>query len=282
VFESVHLSVVQCDEPFEILRGSAVRQRFAPHVHETFAIGAIEGGVARSRSRGADHVHRRGDVILIEPGEVHTGEPVGPNGWSYRMLYLPCRLVARWATLDGEVPGFARSAAFDPELAGRIVQVHEALERPGDALRKSTALAEVLHDLVDRHGTRTTHDRTPHEASGVRRVRDYLHAHPSAPVTIADLARIAQGSPFHLIRQFRRRYGVPPHRYLVLLRVERAKAMLRRGMPIAEAACAAGFSDQAHLTRQFKAVVGVPPGRYATARGAGPRRADGAGRRGGS
>jgi AraC-like DNA-binding protein len=45
-------------------------------------------------------------------------------------------------------------------------------------------------------------------------------------------------------------------------RVRRAKSLLHAGLPIASAAIAAGFYDQAQLTRHFKRVVGVPPGRY--------------------
>ena len=74
---------------------------------------------------------------------------------------------------------------------------------------------------------------------------------------------MAQLSAFHLIRQFRRYHGVPPHRYLELVRVGRAKLMLQQGARICDVAYATGFSDQSHLTRQFKRVCGVTPGSYA-------------------
>jgi AraC-like DNA-binding protein len=70
-------------------------------------------------------------------------------------------------------------------------------------------------------------------------------------------------SAFHLVRQFRRYYGVPPYRYLELVRVERAKLLLRSGARISHVAFATGFSDQSHLTRHFKRVLGVTPGSYA-------------------
>ena len=70
-------------------------------------------------------------------------------------------------------------------------------------------------------------------------------------------------SPFHLSRRFRARYGLPPYMYLELVRVNRAREMLRRGEPISRVAFDTGFSDQSHLTRRFKRVVGVPPGQYA-------------------
>jgi AraC-like DNA-binding protein len=56
---------------------------------------------------------------------------------------------------------------------------------------------------------------------------------------------------------------VPPYRYLELVRVERARRLLQRGVRISEIAFTTGFSDQSHLTRQFKRVLGVTPGSYA-------------------
>ncbi|HYM70106.1 MAG TPA: helix-turn-helix transcriptional regulator, partial [bacterium] len=66
----------------------------------------------------------------------------------------------------------------------------------------------------------------------------------------------------HLCRTFHREVGLPPHAYQTQVRVERARSLLRNGVPIAEAAAAVGFYDQAHLTRQFKRVIGVTPGQY--------------------
>jgi AraC-like DNA-binding protein len=91
-------------------------------------------------------------------------------------------------------------------------------------------------------------------------------------VRLAELAEVAGMGPFALTRCFRRVVGVPPYAYLELLRVERAKELLRGGTAITEVAHVTGFSDQSHLTRHFRRVVGVPPGRYARAHAAGRAR----------
>jgi AraC-like DNA-binding protein len=93
-------------------------------------------------------------------------------------------------------------------------------------------------------------------------VRDYLHAIAQSQVSIADLAQAAGVSNTQVIRAFSAGTGMPPHSYLVSLRVERAKAVLRTGTRPAEAALV-GFSDQSQLTRHFKRLTGVTPGRFA-------------------
>jgi AraC-like DNA-binding protein len=94
-------------------------------------------------------------------------------------------------------------------------------------------------------------------------VRDYLHANAESQVSIADLAQAAAVSGTQVIRAFSAETGMPPHSYLVSLRVERAKALLRSGIGLAEAALDAGFSDQSQFTRHFKRLTGATPGRFA-------------------
>src|SRR5215212_489983 len=124
--ESARLTAVPWDTPFEILRGTYTRHRFAPHLHDTFALGAIEAGASRIRYRGRTVSQRAGDVVVIPAGEVHTGEADCPEGWSYRMLYLPLELTAALGVPEGTE--FAAPSLADPELARQVVDVHALLE----------------------------------------------------------------------------------------------------------------------------------------------------------
>jgi AraC-like DNA-binding protein len=260
--ESARLTVVRWDVPFEILRGTYTRHRFAPHLHETFALGAIETGASRIRFRDRTMSQRAGDVVVIPAREVHTGEADCPQGWSYRMLYLPVELM----TVLG-VPAdiqFDAPSLPDPELARRILDVHALLEGQPERLRGQTALADVLDALCRRHGRHAEiREHADVGRAALGRVRDYLETNYAKPVSLLELSVLGGVSPFHLSRRFRSRYGLPPYMYLELVRVNRARDLLRRGAPISRVAFDTGFSDQSHLTRRFKRVVGVPPGQYA-------------------
>jgi len=84
-------------------------------------------------------------------------------------------------------------------------------------------------------------------------------------VTLADLAAVAGLTQFQLIGLFRKGVGMTPHAYLTQIRLESARAALRRAMPIAEVAIQAGFYDQAPLTRIFKRCYGITPLQFAQA-----------------
>ena len=144
------------------------------------------------------------------------------------------------------------------------VDVHALLEGRAERLRGQTALADLLQTLCTNH-SRSQVELTRAEPGRalLGRVRDYLEEHYAKPISLLELSAVSGVSPFHLSRRFRARYGLPPYMYLELVRVNRARELLRQGDPISRVAFDTGFSDQSHLTRRFKRVVGVPPGQYA-------------------
>ena len=89
-----------------------------------------------------------------------------------------------------------------------------------------------------------------------------LDAHLDRAVSLQELAAQVDLSPFYLRRSFSAAVGLTPHRFQIEHRIERAKRLLATGSSIADAARAAGFTDQSHPSRRFRRHVGVPPGRF--------------------
>jgi AraC family transcriptional regulator len=96
-----------------------------------------------------------------------------------------------------------------------------------------------------------------------RRATELLRSRLDGQVRLADLARACNVSVSHFARAFKISFGVPCHRYLIELRIERAKELLARPQtPLIEVAAQCGFADQASLTRTFHRHVGATPGRW--------------------
>jgi AraC family transcriptional regulator len=87
-----------------------------------------------------------------------------------------------------------------------------------------------------------------------------------ASPNLEQLAAVARLSPHYFARQFQRATGLPPHQYVIMRRVERAKQLLQAGtdFSLAEVATRAGFSDQSQFCQHFKRLVGVTPGQSRT------------------
>jgi AraC family transcriptional regulator len=100
----------------------------------------------------------------------------------------------------------------------------------------------------------------------LRAVVAYIEEHLCASPTLDQMAAVARLSPYHFARQFKAATGLPPHRYFIVRRVERAKQILQGGddFSLAQVAVRAGFSDQSQFSYHFKRLVGVNPGQFRT------------------
>jgi len=96
-----------------------------------------------------------------------------------------------------------------------------------------------------------------------RRAMELLAKHLDGSVRLATLAEECGLSVSHFARSFRKTFGRSAHQFLILQRIEKAKALLSVSMCVlSEAALQSGFADQAAFSRTFKAVVGTSPGQW--------------------
>jgi transcriptional regulator GlxA family with amidase domain len=144
-----------------------------------------------------------------------------------------------------------------------FVKAHRVCEAGADALTAQTTLLDLLALLIQRHSDKQQSMRPlGNEIAAVKRAKEYLTENFNKNISLESLAQIAYLSPFHLLRAFRKAVGLPPHEYLINVRVEHARQLLAQGRAIADVAFETGFCDQCHLNRHFKRIVGVTPGHY--------------------
>lgn len=97
----------------------------------------------------------------------------------------------------------------------------------------------------------------------LRRVKAHVAQHLADDVPIIALARLCGMSESHFSREFRRSMGLPPHQYVLKLRLERAcEALLRTDASMAEIAADCGFTNASHFSRAFAQRFGQPPATF--------------------
>lgn len=118
----------------------------------------------------------------------------------------------------------------------------------------------ILTHLLDRHAHRLPPRAGSLSPRALSRTLDYINDNLEGTITLDALAEIACLSVFHFSRAFARSTGHPPHRYVMLARIERAVALLRgSSLPLAEIACRTGFADQSHMARLVRERHGISP-----------------------
>ncbi|WP_050979967.1 AraC family transcriptional regulator [Sinorhizobium sojae] len=247
---------------------ATTRHSFARHTHEQFGIGLIHQGAQKSLSGRGRVEAQAGDVITVNPGEVHDGAPIGDADRSWRMLYFEPSLVDAAAGDISE--GRRRSCEFanpvirNAALAARFRALFSVAAAAGsDAnLRWEELAVTVLADAMQLAPRPNAQTKVPKSlASAVTLVDD----DPLAPLTLADLARESGLSRFQVVRGFTKATGFTPHAYLIQRRIDIVRRLIAAGTPLAEAAVASGFADQSHMTRVFVRKYGFSPGAYAQA-----------------
>lgn len=232
---------------------AASTRGFARHTHDQFGIGVVECGAQTSASgRGQVRV-RAGDLITVNPGEVHDGLPVDDRGRVWHMLYLDPEVLARLTGQQGE---FAFPVLRRPGLAERFRRLFKAVRDPAQSLLTEAELVGLAAALDDR-------PQQPLAPGGVARAVAALRDDPARPASLADLSATAGLSRFHFLRSFAAATGLTPHAFQMQARLHLARRLIMAGQPLSAAAAEAGFADQSHLTRLFARSYGMTPGGYA-------------------
>ncbi|MEV0444910.1 AraC family transcriptional regulator [Streptomyces spectabilis] len=249
----------------DLLTARFDRHRYAPHTHEDFTVGVCVAGSEIIDYRGGRLDIGPGAVVVLAPGEPHTGRPALGDGYAYRAMYPAPHLLA---DATGDLPHFKDAVVDDRQLAEALYAAHTDLSGDGATDRLTAFAAEsriawLLSTLARRHGSaRPAPDAVPGAAAVALAVRDRLADDLEAPPALADLAAETGLSRYQLLRAFRTTMGMPPYAWLAQHRVARARALLEAGRRPAEVAALVGFADQAHLTRWFRRVLGVTPAAY--------------------
>jgi AraC family transcriptional regulator len=94
-------------------------------------------------------------------------------------------------------------------------------------------------------------------------VKDYINTHLDLNLKLTELSAIAQISPYHFLRLFKKSLGITPHQYILQQRIDRAKYLLKSSsLDISEIALRVGFCDSSHLTRCFKSILSKTPSQW--------------------
>ena len=253
-------------EEIGALHAQFVSHRYPRHSHDYFVIGLVESGAQSYTYRGARHITSAGQVFVVNPGGVHTGEAASTQGYVYRTLCFSEQYVAEaiHSCRASNPQLFLKGAVLrDPVLVGALSQLHKSLAEGGPSIDRDVLLHEAIGLLFERHGDPVS---TPHglrkEREAVVKVQEYIADKFSEDISLAHLASVSSLSPFYFARAFKETTGLPPHAYIDGVRLREARHLLDRGESITSAALAVGYADQSHLTKRFKRHYGITPGQY--------------------
>lgn len=238
------------------------------HLHEELEITIMQGNSWNFDYRGNKFTVPPLSFTLTQPGEVHKASFESHFNCRFNGLRVKTKLLQKLAeeTTDNyqAIPLFSIPVVSDKELSKLIFIFHNLVENSKESiLKQESLLFHILEKILVRHTKNpSTSKNIGNEHQPIQRVKDYLNDNYALDISLEELAGIANFSPFYLNRAFRKQVGIPPHKYQILIRIARAKALLTSNLSISQVAVKTGFSSQSHFGWHFKKIMGVTPKQY--------------------
>lgn len=198
-------------------------------------------------------------AVFFNAGDVFRRRPFNGHGDRNDFMVVGDETMEEWV----------RGARF-PDQLGKLLPrpyltvraIARALREGADGLTVEESLLRLGHATVAgafRVEERVTR-RGRRPSPMVEETKALLSARFSEHLTLEEVGRAVNVSPFHLARSFRRQSGYTLHEYRTHLRLRAALERLAAGdEDLAVIARAVGFSSHSHLTASFGRAFGVPP-----------------------
>ncbi len=230
--------------------------------HETYTVCTLLSAPSDWTYRNKPLHTRDGELMMMEPGEVHITRKLLAGDSTFRVALFSSEVVHRAAAELGRPAPHVAGHCANPSVFDAFTQLHLAVERSETPLEQDARVAVCLERFITRCCERPVESRVGRERAAVRKAKAFLREHYTETTRLHELAREAGLSRFHFLRSFSSEVGIPPHAYVLQLRIARARELLRTGMPAVEVAVSLGFADQSHFARHFRRICGVSPGSY--------------------
>ena len=254
--QTQRVSLARFDHP----PGASLPCTFSAHeAAEEFRINAVERGWFRLKYGRRQWNLGAGSIFLSRPGD------------EYRYAHLKhiepdtCLRVEFGAALPAELAELLKGLPLVIPTTNRLALLRLQLcSAPSPDLEMSLdALAcELVDAAVNARNDRRhlyRQEQLKWYAQKIGAAREMMQADPTVQHSLWHLSSQVAMSPFLFARVFRELVGMPPHRYLVRLRLQRARDLLQSGMDVTDACYAVGFNNLSHFTRSFRGSFGIPP-----------------------
>ncbi|HEY3424931.1 MAG TPA: AraC family transcriptional regulator [Negativicutes bacterium] len=251
----------------ELFHACCIKHAFPAHMHDYYVICLIEQGFQSFSHRGSKYVTPPGGLIMLNPGDDHTGEPADQAGFEYRAIYpTVAHMQEAVFELTGrhqDSPYFINVRVDNQILAKCVRNLYVSLMYDANPLEAESLFIHTLTSIVTKTADfRYSAIAVGRERDAVSKARQYIHSNWSQKITLSELAKYAGLSRYYFLRVFCTEAGMPPHSYQDSVKMSHAKRLLKQGLSLKAVATETGFSDQSHFTNRFKRVVGVTPGFY--------------------
>ncbi|GEM_PF-1693036 len=242
---------------------------YKKHAHQEFAIGVTRRGIQSFQCKKSSYKVSRNGIITFNPEDVHDGYSELKSGLAYQMLYVSQE---RFNELVQEVCGdkvsyfdFANTVQYDYALSHKLLGLFRAISKKESRCEIQSKFYDSISSLILSYGLFSKKPvDVKDDNSLIKKACKYIDHYANKDLSLDDIAKEVNLSPYYFSRLFKKTTGLSPHNYLNQRRVEIVKSDIesKKDYSLSEISVKAGFSDQSHMHRRFIEVYGITPGKY--------------------
>lgn len=245
----------------------------------------IQDGICLFHVEGVEYKLQEGDFCLIQPNELCSLKGITRTITPFAhfdVFYHPDREL-NFTTKPGQTDLTPYEDLVQPRLndfeeifipvkfkPSQPVEFKETMLKMIGMLQSADILSQLeghqlasqlILSLLRDHGS--FYQNKAMKPQSLNWITSYFSYHLSESISLPDMAKRAQLSPSRFSTVFTKKFGMPPHQYLLHLRIRHAQELLKDSdFTLAEIAFCCGFADVHHFSKTFKKMTGEPPGSY--------------------
>ena len=256
-------------EQYHLEAGRLAAQQHEHHLLLLYQVAQPHLVRRRDGARVSETVYQTGDLGLFPGGAYGTAiDWTTPSDNIYLTIEAPYlrQVAGQDATLTQAV--LHKRMKFDDPFLSQLSRQLLASAGSQHALGRlyvESLTTTLCHHLLAHHARiqRSPEGQPRLSGAALGRIDAYLEAHAAQPVTLEDLAGLANLSVFHFTRLFKQATGLPPYQYVLRWKMERAKHLLRLDSAgVADLSDELGFASPISFAAAFKRLVGCTPQQF--------------------
>lgn len=243
---------------------------FPRHFHDHYVIEMVVRGTDSFYCNGVTYIAEENELVCINPGEVHTGSTVGGAALRYYSFCpRPEKLLQVAEALQVHLPSnfhFEHTVSNRPLFANKMKTLFQSFGQRNNNLEQQELFFDCMKELLEPSTNAATIKPSKNDPR-VKQVIEYIRSHFQDDISLQQLSALVNLNPYHLIRLFKRNTGLSPYDYLLVMRTEYGRQLLRKGYAVKDAANASGFYDTSHFNRSFRKFAAVSPKFFLSSKG---------------
>jgi len=251
--------------PYIEARYSNSNKDYKEHVHETFSIGVNLFGNRLYTNKENKYNFTPNMLAIINPYEVHSCNSIGKNNNEYYMLYLDknwCFEIQK--SIDNSLSKFKTYSVNileDKELYNEFIKLNKLLFSEELLIQKEYELISFFRKFFAKDLKKEIEESFLLKDE-LKPILEYLENNYKSNITLKELSDKFKLNSFYIIRLFNENLKISPHQYLLNLKINKGKELLKQNYSIVETALECGFTDQSHFHRNFVSIVATTPKQF--------------------